>query len=128
MHALPNLTVSVGNLHNFVFFWLRCRIQNGSDVKLKYCRWSSLNEDFMHTFSTFVALGAITVNTALLIIVLKQICQCALSASRKRKGQDSVMDLWWQFSHAITCLCSPWKSKLITECSLVNSSVKCRRV
>ena len=42
----------------------------------------------LHTRSTFVALGTIIVNTALLIIVLKQICQCALPASRKRKGQD----------------------------------------
>ena len=41
------------------------------------------------TFSTFVALGTIIVNTALLIVVLEQICQCALPARRKRKGQDS---------------------------------------
>ena len=50
-----------------------------------------MNEDSMHTFSTFVAHGTIIVNTALLIIglVLEQICQCALPASRKGKGQDS---------------------------------------
>ena len=48
-----------------------------------------MNEDSTHTFSTFVALGTIIANTALLTIVLEQICQCALPASRKRKGQVS---------------------------------------
>ena len=40
-------------------------------------------------FPPLLHLGTIIVNTAILIIVLEQICQCALPAGRKRKGKDS---------------------------------------
>ena len=48
-----------------------------------------MNESSPRAFSIFVALWAVIVNTAIPIIILRQICQCALAAGRKRKGQDS---------------------------------------
>ena len=65
-----------------------------------------MNEDSTQTFSTFVALGTIIVNTALLIIVLEQICQCALIMI-SRKVERGLVFVGFVGS-ALVALIVPW--------------------